>query len=142
MDRIAEASGCNKQAIYAYFGNKDGLFDAVYNEMVVKVISSVPMDASDLPGYAACLVEHYGKHAEVLRLASWYELEKAGHSPTPVAAERATKDKIAAISGAQKAGLVTDRIPPEHLLELILTMTRTNLHRNALIEAVGRLVRP
>jgi hypothetical protein len=87
-------------------------------------------------------VEHYGKHAEVLRLASWYELEKAGHSPIPAAAERATKDKIAAIAAAQKAGVVTDRIPPEHLLELVLSVTRTHLRGKTLIEAVGRLVRP
>lgn len=156
VDRIAEAAGCNKQAIYAYFDSKDGLFDAVYNEMVVTVIASVPLDADDLPGYAAKLAEHYDKHPEVRRLASWYELEKAGHAPVPAAAESARKDKIAAISAAQKAGRICDRIPADLLLSLILGMTRAgpNPHqaespssskecrafRTALRDAVRRLV--
>lgn len=156
VDRIAEVASCNKQAIYAYFDSKDGLFEAVFNEMVVKVIAAVPMDANDLPNYAASLLDHHSKHPEVLRLASWYELERAGIFPVPAALARATKDKIAAIAAVQKAGVVTDRIRPEHLLELVVSMARFGLHesltkpsgtkirafRSALLEAVERLVRP
>lgn len=154
VDRIADTSGCNKQAIYAYFGSKDDLFEAVYNEMVVKVISSVPMDAKDLPNYAASLAEHFHKHPEVQRLASWYQLEKAAQS-VPAVAESANKEKIAAISAAQKAGVITNLIPADRLLGFILGMARSSsldspspssqssrAFRKALVEAVERLVHP
>jgi hypothetical protein len=98
------------------------------------------------------LVDYYAGHPKMLRIASWYELEKAGQSPRPAASGRATQNKIAGIAAAQKAGAITDRFRPEHLLELILGMTRSSLHepaspakarvsRKALIEAVERLVR-
>jgi AcrR family transcriptional regulator len=152
VDRIAQAADANKQAIYAYFESKERQFEAVYNEMVTRLIAAVQMDAGDLPGYAARLADYYAEHPEVLRIASWYELEKAGQSPRPAASERATQNKIAGIAAAQKAGAITDRFRPEHLLELILGMTRSSLQesaspakarasRKALIEAVERLVR-
>jgi AcrR family transcriptional regulator len=153
VDRIAQVADANKQSIYAYFESKERLFEAVYDEMVARLIAAVQMDASDLPAYAASLVDYYGQHPEVLRIASWYELEKAGQSPKPAASGRATESKIAAIAAAQKAGTITGRFRPEHLLELILGMARSSLHesaspakvrafRKALVEAVERLLRP
>jgi AcrR family transcriptional regulator len=153
VDRIAQIADANKQAIYAYFESKERLFEAVYDEMVTRLIAAVQMDASDLPGYAASLVDYYAQHPEVLRIASWYELEKAEQSPKPAASGQATQSKIAAIAAAQKAGTITDRFRSEHLLELILGMARSSLSesattaktrasRKALVEAVERLVRP
>jgi AcrR family transcriptional regulator len=153
VDRIARAADANKQAIYAYFESKERLFGAVYDEMVARLIAAVQMDAGDLPGYAASLVDYYAEHPEVLRIASWYELEKAGQAPKPAASGSAAQNKIARIAAAQKAGAITARFRPEHLLELVLGMTRSCLHesaspaearasRQALVEAVERLVRP
>jgi AcrR family transcriptional regulator len=153
VDRIAQTAGANKQAIYAYFESKENLFEAIYDEMVASLIAAVKMDAGDLPGYVGSLVDYYAQHPEVLRIASWYELEKAGQLPKPAASGRATQNKIAAIAAAQKAGAITSRFSPEQLLELILGMARSSLYesaspakarafRKALVEAVERLVRP
>jgi AcrR family transcriptional regulator len=76
VDRIAEAAGCNKAMIYAYFGNKDQLFDAVFSAHVAAFLDEVPFDAPDLPGYAGRLFDRYEDHPETLRLATWYRLER------------------------------------------------------------------
>ena len=41
VDRIAEVAGCNKAMLYAYFGNKDGLFDAAFSASVDQYLDEV-----------------------------------------------------------------------------------------------------
>lgn len=155
VDRIAEIANCNKQAIYTYFVSKDQLFESVYNQMVRDVVPSVPLDANNLPGYATSLVDHYVKHPEVLRLASWYELEKTKQALVPMENECTAEAKITAIAAAQQAGAITSAFHPEHLLAFIMGMSRTKMldapsppssqavrsFRKALHQAVERLVR-
>jgi AcrR family transcriptional regulator len=78
VDRIAAESGSNKAQIYHYFGSKDGLFDAVFNEIVDHTVSATPIDPTDLPEYAGRLFDGYEQHPEIQRLATWYRLERAG----------------------------------------------------------------
>lgn len=124
VDRIAETAGVNKQAIYAYFSSKEGLFDAVFDAMVLQTIEDVPIDAYDLPEYAARLYDRNQKHPEVLRIATWYALERGHGTPHP-SALRSSKKKIAAIRDAQAAGAVTKAIPAEDLLMLVLSISRS-----------------
>lgn len=152
VDRIAEAAGCNKQSIYGHYKSKEGLFDAVFDAMVVQTVSSVPLDASDLPGYATRLFDWYRDHPEVLRLATWQLLERGAQSEPSEAMALANAEKVAKIRGAQEAGAVTNSLPAEHLLALILRMSTAQLEaerggrgegkqlRAALAEAVRRLV--
>lgn len=129
MDRIAEAAAANKQAIYAYFGSKEGLFDAVYDAMVVKTMEEVPIDAYDLPGYVGRLYDRYRRHPEVLRIATWYAMERGTGAPHP-SSLRSSKAKIAEIRKAQEAGAVTRDFAPEDLLVLILNLSTTG-HRTS-----------
>jgi len=152
VDQVAETAGCNKQSIYRYFGSKEGLFDAVYDQMVVQTISSVPMDAFDLPAYAGKLFDWYLAHPEVLRLAAWQQLEGRASGDAPSVAMQAGLDKVRLIKAAQQAGAVSKSIPAEHLLVLILRMSTAQLDydrlhtslrktlRAAMIEAVRKLV--
>lgn len=157
VDRIAANAGCNKQAIYAYYESKEGLFDAVYNRMVLDTIESVPIDAGNLPDYAGRLFDRYAAHPEVQRLSSWYQLEKGAHPSPPPTAVRATREKIAEIKAAQAAGTVTKRFSPEHLLALVLRMATVGVYnspewtkagaangaiRASLVEAVARIATP
>jgi AcrR family transcriptional regulator len=50
VDRIAAAAHSNKAMLYAYFGNKEQLFEAVFAVMVTAATGAVPFDARDLPG--------------------------------------------------------------------------------------------
>lgn len=121
VDRIADAAQCNKQAIYAYYGSKEGLCDAVMDAMVVEIVESVPIDANDLPGYATRLFDRYQSHPEALRLATWYSLEGKAF---PASGMASMTRKIAAIGEAQAAGAVSKRYAPEMLMLLIHAITR------------------
>ena len=119
VDRIAAAAAANKALIYSYFGNKEELFDAVFNALVVDTVQDVPIDADDLPGYAARLFDRNQEQPQVLRLALWHSLERGGTAAMPAAVAAANQNKVAAIAAAQQAGRVSDRFPADELLVLI-----------------------
>ena len=120
VDRIAAAAEANKQLIYAYFGSKEGLFDAVLDTQLAALTGSVPFDAGDLADYVGRLFDHVLEHPEVLRLATWAGLER----PTAVAKFEADpyRDKLAAIISAQQNGRVDQRFAPADLLALMLAV--------------------
>ncbi len=152
VDRIASAAQCNKQAIYAYYGSKESLCDAVLDAMVVDIVESVPIDGFDLPGYAVRLFDRYQAQPEALRLAAWYALE--GKS-LPQSAMASVLHKIEAIRAAQDVGAVSKRFAPASLLMLVITLTRLGapgspeadsgmipkeVFRQSIADAVARLV--
>jgi AcrR family transcriptional regulator len=97
VDRIAELAGCSKALIYDYFGNKDQLFDAVYDALVVAFVQEVPIDTSDLAGYAGRLFDQYQACPEILRLAIWDILERGGSGTQLEAVQAANQHKIACL---------------------------------------------
>jgi AcrR family transcriptional regulator len=119
VDRIAADADSNKAQIYHYFGSKDQLFDAVFASVVEQVVSEIPIDVDDLPGYAARLAQGYERHPEVMRLATWQRLERSGELPLAAAVE-ATKTKIDLIAQAQADGRVSSRYPADVLLTALL----------------------
>jgi AcrR family transcriptional regulator len=124
IDRIAAASGSNKAMIYAYYGSKDGLFDAVGLEWISRHSNDVPMDAQDLPEYAGRLFDQYQKHPELMRLVTWAQLERGSEVNIPAILD-SYKAKLEAIRQAQRAGVVSARFPAELLFELIGTLVQT-----------------
>src|SRR2546430_17551263 len=156
VDRIAELAGCSKALIYDYFGNKDQLFDAVYDALVVTFVQEVPIDTSDLAGYAGRLFDQYQACPEILRLAIWDILERGGIGTQLEAIQAANQHKIAALEQAQREGRVSDRWSPAELLALIVGMstiwffatpevtklndTEISAQRRTITEAVRRLV--
>jgi AcrR family transcriptional regulator len=118
IDRIAAAARANKALIYQYFGNKEDLFDAVFNALVVDTVHDVPIDPADLPGYAGRLFDYGVSHPRALRLAVWHALER-GAAALPAAVVTANRDKVLAIEQAQRAGRISDRFPAEELLVLV-----------------------
>lgn len=156
VDRIARMAGCNKAMIYAYFLSKDQLFDAVFDAVVVRNVTDVPIDASDLPGYAARLSDQYRKYPEVGRLATWDRLERDGVGVRTATIVEANRHKVEAVARAQQAGLIGDHLPPEMLLELLFAVAATGFDSvvpgqeppspevrcQMVRDAVARLIRP
>jgi AcrR family transcriptional regulator len=124
VDRIAAAANSNKAMLYAYFGNKKQLFDAVFAAMVAAASDAIPFDASDLPGYALAMFDRYRTDAHMARLADWYRLEhgKPGPDDTAWATQR---DRLAAIAKAQHDKVISDRLQPAELLGVITALART-----------------
>ncbi|MEU6341625.1 TetR family transcriptional regulator [Streptomyces sp. NPDC046977] len=84
VDRIAKAAPANKQAIYAYFGSKDELFDAVLEARLRVLADVVPFTPDDLAGYAGALFDAFTDDPDLIRLTQWKALER----PEASAAER------------------------------------------------------
>ena len=118
VDRIAAAAAANKALIYSYFGNKEELFDAVFNALVVDTVEDVPIDPADLPGYAGRLFDRTQQQPYAWRLALWHALER-GSATMPAAVVAANKQKVAAVAEAQHAGRITDRFPAGELMALV-----------------------
>jgi AcrR family transcriptional regulator len=118
VDRIAHAARANKQLIYAYFGDKDALFDAALTQSCTGLMDSVPFDPEDMPGYVGRLFDYAVEHPEVYRLVAWAGLER----PDAIAEFEAQSygAKLAAITDAQREGKLDHALAPADLLALIM----------------------
>ncbi len=123
VDRIAAEAGSNKAQIYHYFGSKDGLFEAVFNEIVAQTLEETPIDATDLPEYAGRLFDRYERNPEVQRLATWYRLERSTAESPLEAIMAGNERKIEAIAKAQADGVLPDHYEPIVLLGLVLHLS-------------------
>lgn len=120
--RIARSAGVNEALLFRYFGNKQDLFTLVYDRLVQRAVNDVPLDPTDLPGYAGDLFEYYQHHEHVLRLSVWASLERPETAAT-IEVQSATDAKIAALRDAQAAGIVSKLLPPAELLALIVQLS-------------------
>jgi len=50
------------------------LFEAVFDHVVVRAVSTMPIDAWDLPGCAGVLFDGQVAYQEVMRLAGWHRV--------------------------------------------------------------------
>jgi AcrR family transcriptional regulator len=141
VDRLAASAGANKQLIYAYFGSKEGLFDATLEANLETLLDGVPFDAADLPGYARRLFDFNVEHPELARLARWHSLERPGvFMQLPVTGASLSR-KIAALAAGQKQGSVDDTLRPDQLLLMLLAIIHADgAERETVALAVQQLV--
>jgi AcrR family transcriptional regulator len=161
VDRIAAAANANKAQIYHYFGDKDGLFDAVLERATEEAVGAVPIDADDLPGYAGSLFDYHFDHPHLLRLVTWARLEGRTTPTTEAQRTASYQRRAAAIEQAQREGRITSTLSASQILDLteslavgwtttargLLADTRRlnrerAAYRDGVAEAVGRIVRP
>lgn len=150
VDRIAVAAESNKQLIYAYFGNKRQLFDAVIESRVVNLIESVPFTADDLPGYAIRLRAFNRANPQLMRLVLWHTLECPGELNSLAISVESNTRKLTELQSAQQRGVVSDRLPAAQLLMQILALVhgdvladdRFAVDDDSLTIAVRRLADP
>jgi len=157
IDRISEVAGSNKRMIYVYFGNKEGLFSAVLNQVIGALIDDVPVTEADLPGYAGRMFDHLLAHPEALRLSLWRQLERPAIGPDAAGVYTA---KVQAMTG-QHGSVHPSGLPATDLLVLVQGMAaswlispadllaadgsdpaapdRLAAHRAALVDAVRRI---
>jgi AcrR family transcriptional regulator len=118
VNRIAEVAGCNKAMLYAYFGSKDGLFEAVYTASVDAYLAEVGFDTADLPGYAGRVFDYFEEHPHHLRLNIWYRLERPEGARLQ-AILAVNKSRLGDLEQAQRAGVIPDHFSPVELLALL-----------------------
>lgn len=126
VDRVAAASGVNKAQMYGWFGSKDGLFDAVFDDQLHRILDVVPFTAEDLPGYAVRLYDSYLVASDLVRLTSWHRLERVPRGYLLRSGTAAlTQPKHDSIVRAQEAGLVVADVRPDDVYALVIGLAGT-----------------
>ncbi|WP_049571922.1 TetR family transcriptional regulator [Streptomyces sp. SBT349] len=122
VERIVAAARTNKAQLYAYFGSKEGLFDAIFFGSLERIVNVVPIDADDLADWAVRLYDEYLERPDLIRLATWARLERrpAGHLVED--RDRLDDRKLRAIAEAQAAGLVRQGDPFD-VMALVIAMS-------------------
>jgi AcrR family transcriptional regulator len=161
IDRIAERAGVNKRLIYVYYGDKDGLFDAVVEDQGRLLVAAVPLENGDLSAFAAARFDYVMAHPEARRIAVWRAFERSEPTDTEIATYR---ERLESVAAAQRAGRLRSDIAPADLFAIVLRMTeswlsappalraaaadepmsraRLHEHRDALLAAVRSVAQP
>lgn len=125
VDRIAANARANKAQLYTFFGSKDSLFEAVFAASLDGIVNAVPIDASDLPGYAVRLYNEYLENPELVRLATWARLERRPTGHLTANADDLDASKLASIQRAQDAGQVDSSFTPFEVLTTVIAISMT-----------------
>ncbi|MGL4256774.1 MAG: TetR/AcrR family transcriptional regulator [Microbacterium sp.] len=102
VDRIAANAETNVRMIYAYFANKDGLFDEAVRVAVERMSVEVPPTPDALDLWAGRLFDYHQADPTALRISLWAQLERPGVAAEPMDAYLA---KTAATASRRGGGI-------------------------------------
>ncbi|GAA5142566.1 TetR family transcriptional regulator [Pseudonocardia adelaidensis] len=154
VERIAREAGTNIRMIYAYFGNKDGLFDAALASAIKSMAAKVPPQPEDLPAWAGDLFDYHQREPAALRINLWAQLERPHAASEPMesylakttAVSRTDSDPLTAVDLLVLIYAVSQAwyLTPDGLLRADggdpHDPHRLAAHRHAVITAVSRIV--
>jgi len=125
IDRIAEAAKANKARIYAYFGNKEQLFETVLEEELHRLILDLPTtgDPDAIPELVGRAFDYHQAHPNLVRLLHWEALHFGTSAiPGEMARRRFYADRAAQLGEGQQQGLIETEFDPRHLHFLLLSL--------------------
>ena len=135
INRIAEHARASKERIYAWFGDKETLFDTVMRVGLEELSDVVPI-TPDLVDYTVRLHDTFAARPDLQRIAVWAWLHDR-ETAERVSDQRLDgyRRKIDVIRRAQRAGSVDPAWEPHHLLATLIAlatswlMAPAELHR-------------
>lgn len=86
------------------------------------LLEAVPFTADALPTYAGSLFDFAVEHPLLVRLVRWHQLERPDVMNQLLQTAASNKRKLDALAAEQKAGRVSDALPADQLLALLLTL--------------------
>ena len=122
VDRIAAAARTNKAQLYHYFGNKETLFDLVFDRYVQLNLVNGWFDPEHLPEYAAGAYDYYLRDPVLVRLATWARLERTPTGDLFARAGGIDVQVVARIEMAQAKGVLVDTMAPLDIFCLTIGM--------------------
>jgi AcrR family transcriptional regulator len=125
VDRIALASRASKPMLYAYFGSKDALFDAVFTAHVIGNSDRVPFTADDLPDYAVRLYDDYLTDPALLRLVMWKRLERVSDGYLFEGLEDNDSDHLREVREQQRLGAIRADLEPGDVWSILIAAAAT-----------------
>ena len=122
INRIAQTAVASKERIYAWFGDKDALFDRVMQTGLDRLAHAVPIN-TDLVEYTVRLHDYFVADPSAERVAVWAWLHDAA-TLGAFSAGRVDgyRRKLDVIRDAQRSGLVEATWKPDELLALLLAV--------------------
>lgn len=152
VDGIARGAGVNKERIYQYFGNKEGLFNAVLLSELSELMAEAPLEGvgpDAVADFAARLYDSYATRPELARLLAWEGLER-GDAVAEQERLRSCQAKVDAMHQALPSctrdeaaqlllcvlALVTSRWTLVQLTHLVTPGIDDASHRSAVVELV------
>jgi AcrR family transcriptional regulator len=125
IERIAARAVANRQAIYLYFQNKEGLFAAAFEDRIRDFHKSVHFDELDLPEFAGRMFDKFEDSPDTRRLTLWYHLERSVTTvPVPLIVE-STQREVLVIRDAQARGVLPGKYDAAALLGLVRSIALT-----------------
>lgn len=125
VDRIARAASVNKSLIYHHFGNKETLFDLVFDAHVERNVTAIPLDAFRLAKWAVEIYDYYLTDPTLVRLTTWARLERTPTGDLFIRSGGIDPTIIARIAEAQRAGVLVDSTAPLDMFCLTVAMAGT-----------------
>ncbi|MBH0009708.1 TetR/AcrR family transcriptional regulator [Salinibacterium sp. SWN1162] len=137
INRIAETAKASKERIYAWFGDKEALFDHVMQSGLDRLAHAVPIDA-DLVEYAVRLHNYFVNDPSSERVAMWAWLHDAATLGSfSEGRVEGYQHKLEVIADAQKRGVVDASWKPEELLALLLAVASNWERAPAELRSIG-----
>lgn len=121
VDRIAGAAGANVQRIYAYYTDKQGLFDAVVEDAAEDLAAAIGAPA-DLPAFAGVVFDYVTQNRDNTRTMMWARLEREDEFFRMMLGRAGGPTPTAVVARLQDAGLVTTRWDATAIVEAIIAL--------------------
>lgn len=124
VDEISKKSGCNKERIYFYFGNKAKLFEAALIHELGSALVDLPIGGSGptaIADFAGRYFDFASSHPCLARLTAWEGLERS----QPVGAEQRAFHATGKASEIRSALPGISEAAAEDLLLTIITLCHT-----------------
>jgi AcrR family transcriptional regulator len=165
IDAIARRAGANKQLIYAYFGSKEKLFDAVLARQLARIDEALELGPDRFPDYAGEVFDFHTEHPELARLLLSEALSyRGGPLPNQEVRDSHQARKVRIVREGQGQGAIDRSLDPGDLLMFIVALAIWPIaapqvarqfagrdpddpevrarYRASLVEAVRRIVTP
>ena len=124
LTRVASLAGVNKERVYAYFGDKQALWETVLTGELERLAASVRLQGvglEDIGEFAGATYDFHAEHPHLARLLQWEVLQ--GGAPAAAAQRHAHyREKVARFAQAQSDGLLDDSLDADHLVFAIIAL--------------------
>ena len=136
VDRIAATARTNKAQLYHYFGNKETLFDVVFDAYVQLNLTNDPLDADHLPEWAVSIYDSYLRDPVLVRLATWARLERTPTGDLFTRAGGVDPVVLGRIESAQERGVLVGSVPAIDVFCLVIGMASSWAQSSLTVTAV------
>ncbi|MCP2032894.1 AcrR family transcriptional regulator [Okibacterium sp. HSC-33S16] len=123
VDRIAKAAGANVQRIYAYYGDKQGLFDTVVRGAAQSLSTAIGGRQPNIEAFAGAAFDYVVQNPGNTRIMTWARLERENEFFEMIEIGLEEMTPIQAIADLQSLGLVTSAWDAATLLEAIIALS-------------------